>query len=156
MIFRLFYHIFINFAGKSTGIVTNTRLTHATPAALYSHSSSRYWEDDSKVPQVSRKSCKDIARQLVEDDPGRHINVSVIMIRKIIFSNLKLIYFGNDSSISFIWRYKNVEGSIVNILRGLETWRNNPILFIEYFYSSERKKNDLFFISSTPLEQHST
>ncbi|KAJ8915215.1 hypothetical protein NQ315_015438 [Exocentrus adspersus] len=36
-------------SGKSTGIVTNTRITHATPAALYGHSPSRYWEDDSKV-----------------------------------------------------------------------------------------------------------
>ncbi|XP_050537654.1 alkaline phosphatase-like isoform X2 [Daktulosphaira vitifoliae] len=61
--------------GKSTGIVTNTRITHATPSALYAHSPSRYWEDDGKVPIPSRKSCKDIARQLVEDDPGRHINV---------------------------------------------------------------------------------
>ncbi|XP_054283874.1 alkaline phosphatase-like [Macrosteles quadrilineatus] len=61
--------------GKATGLVTNTRVSHATPAALYAHSASRYWEDDSKVPENSRKSCKDIARQLVEDDPGRHIHV---------------------------------------------------------------------------------
>ncbi|XP_023310523.1 alkaline phosphatase, tissue-nonspecific isozyme-like isoform X2 [Anoplophora glabripennis] len=62
-------------SGKSTGIVTNTRITHATPAALYGHSPSRYWEDDSKVPPASRKSCKDLARQLIENDPGRNINV---------------------------------------------------------------------------------
>ncbi|XP_049820469.1 alkaline phosphatase-like [Aethina tumida] len=62
-------------SGKSTGIVTNTRITHATPAALYGHSPSRYWEDDSKVPAASRKSCKDLARQLIENDPGRNINV---------------------------------------------------------------------------------
>ncbi|XP_018328253.1 alkaline phosphatase-like [Agrilus planipennis] len=62
-------------AGKSTGIVTNTRITHATPAALYGHSPSRYWEDDSKIPPASRKSCKDLARQLIENDPGRNINV---------------------------------------------------------------------------------
>ncbi|XP_068083910.1 alkaline phosphatase, tissue-nonspecific isozyme [Anabrus simplex] len=61
--------------GKATGIVTTTRITHATPAALYAHSASRYWEDDSKIPPSARKSCKDIARQLVEDDPGRSINV---------------------------------------------------------------------------------
>ncbi|XP_031332792.1 alkaline phosphatase-like [Photinus pyralis] len=60
---------------KSTGIVTNTRITHATPAALYGHSPSRYWEDDSKVPPAARKSCKDLARQLIENDPGRNINV---------------------------------------------------------------------------------
>ncbi|XP_046389629.1 alkaline phosphatase, tissue-nonspecific isozyme-like [Ischnura elegans] len=61
--------------GKATGIVTTTRVTHGTPAALYAHSASRYWEDDGKVPPKSRNACKDIARQLVEDDPGRQINV---------------------------------------------------------------------------------
>ncbi|KAI4490093.1 hypothetical protein M0804_004275 [Polistes exclamans] len=61
--------------GKSTGLVTTTRVTHATPAALYAHAASRYWEDDGKVPSASRPSCKDIARQLLEDEPGRNINV---------------------------------------------------------------------------------
>ncbi|KAF7409755.1 hypothetical protein HZH68_004136 [Vespula germanica] len=61
--------------GKSTGLVTTTRVTHATPAALYAHAASRYWEDDGKVPPASRPSCKDIARQLLEDEPGRNINV---------------------------------------------------------------------------------
>nr|CAD7195070.1 unnamed protein product [Timema douglasi] len=59
----------------ATGIVTNARLTHATPAALYAHAPNRYWEDDSKVPVESRRTCKDIARQLVEDSPGKDINV---------------------------------------------------------------------------------
>ncbi|KAG8254873.1 hypothetical protein J6590_106458 [Homalodisca vitripennis] len=61
--------------GKATGIVTNTRVSHATPAALFAHSASRYWEDDSKVPPGARKVCKDITRQLVENEPGRSINV---------------------------------------------------------------------------------
>lgn len=61
--------------GKSTGLVTTTRVTHATPAALYAHAASRYWEDDGKVPPAARTSCKDIARQLLEDDPGRNITV---------------------------------------------------------------------------------
>ncbi|KZC03755.1 Alkaline phosphatase, tissue-nonspecific isozyme, partial [Dufourea novaeangliae] len=60
--------------GKSTGLVTTTRVTHATPAALYAHAVSRYWEDDGKVPPAARTSCKDIARQLLEDEPGRNIN----------------------------------------------------------------------------------
>ncbi|CAH1403562.1 unnamed protein product [Nezara viridula] len=66
--------------GKATGVVTNTRVTHATPAAAYAHSASRYWEDDSKIPPLSRRSCKDIARQLVEDEPGRNINVSYLIL----------------------------------------------------------------------------
>jgi len=62
-------------AGKSTGLVTTTRVTHATPAALYAHAASRYWEDDGKVPPAARTSCKDIARQLLEDEPGCNITV---------------------------------------------------------------------------------
>ncbi|KAL6259664.1 hypothetical protein P5V15_009580 [Pogonomyrmex californicus] len=61
--------------GKSTGLVTTTRVTHATPAALYAHAASRYWEDDGKVPPAARPSCKDIARQLLEDEPGCNITV---------------------------------------------------------------------------------
>lgn len=76
-------------SGKTTGIVTNTRITHATPAALYAHTPSRYWEDDGKVPPASRKSCKDIARQLIEDDPGRNINVSFITLTSQFSSAIK-------------------------------------------------------------------
>ncbi|KAI2811050.1 hypothetical protein BLOT_002220, partial [Blomia tropicalis] len=59
--------------GKSTGFVTTTRVTHATPAAFYAHSANRYWENDDKTP--TDDGCKDIARQLVEDDPGKNLNV---------------------------------------------------------------------------------
>lgn len=61
--------------GKSNGFVTNTRITHATPAALYAHSASRYWEDDSKMPKDGAESCKDIAKQLIEEQPGKDIKV---------------------------------------------------------------------------------
>ena len=70
-----FSWVFFVPVGKSTGLVTTTRVTHATPAALYAHAASRYWEDDGKVPPAARTSCKDIARQLLEDEPGRNINV---------------------------------------------------------------------------------
>ncbi|MEX2520016.1 MAG: alkaline phosphatase [Paracoccaceae bacterium] len=48
--------------GKSIGIVTTTRLTHATPAAVYAHSVSRRWEG------ATPKGCaqKDIAAQLFD------------------------------------------------------------------------------------------
>lgn len=63
------------YKGKATGIVTTTRISHATPAALYAHSPSRFWEDDAKVPPLTRRRCKDITRQLIEDEPGKNINV---------------------------------------------------------------------------------
>lgn len=53
-------------AGKSTGIVTTARVTHATPAATYARSPERGWESDNKIPASERqKGCEDIASQLV-------------------------------------------------------------------------------------------
>ncbi|KAB7496975.1 Alkaline phosphatase, tissue-nonspecific isozyme [Armadillidium nasatum] len=62
--------------GKGTGVVTTTRITHATPTGTYGHIPHREWECDSSLPQEAKvKGCKDIARQLVEDLPGKNINV---------------------------------------------------------------------------------
>ncbi|XP_046405831.1 alkaline phosphatase 4-like isoform X2 [Ischnura elegans] len=62
-------------AGKSTGFVTTTRVTHATPAALYAHVNHRDWECDGGIPAPDRDCLKDVARQLVEDEPGRRLQV---------------------------------------------------------------------------------
>ena len=58
-------------AGKHTGFATTTRVTHATLAAIYAHTNDRYWECDSKIPPEYKDCVKDVARQLVEDEPGR-------------------------------------------------------------------------------------
>ncbi|KAI1285278.1 Alkaline phosphatase, tissue-nonspecific isozyme [Halotydeus destructor] len=62
-------------AGKSAGVVTTTRITHATPAASYAHAATRYWENDGKLHPDLDPACKDIARQLVEDAPGNKLKV---------------------------------------------------------------------------------
>nr|XP_023675710.1 intestinal-type alkaline phosphatase 1-like isoform X2 [Paramormyrops kingsleyae] len=52
--------------GKSVGIVTTTRVQHASPAAAYAHSVSRSWYSDSDMPSSARRQgCTDIATQLV-------------------------------------------------------------------------------------------
>lgn len=61
--------------GKRTGIVTTTRITHATPAATYARIYHRDWECDTKVPMESQGIHKDIARQLIENAPGNKFNV---------------------------------------------------------------------------------
>lgn len=62
-------------AGKSTGIVTTTRITHATPAAAYAHTSSRYWESDNgKGGKFD--GCDDIAYQLINGRVGSKLNVA--------------------------------------------------------------------------------
>lgn len=61
-------------AGKSTGFVTTTRVTHATPSALYAHTPNRKWECEATMP-TEASECKDIAHQLINDSPGRNIEV---------------------------------------------------------------------------------
>ncbi len=58
-------------AGKSSGIVTTTRITHATPAATYANTASRYWESNENTPN----ECDDIAHQLVHGEIGSRLNV---------------------------------------------------------------------------------
>lgn len=75
---------------------TFSRITHATPAATYAYAETRSYECDTNgklyvlsiiklannvffslilVPEEKRSMYKDIARQLIEDKPGRNINV---------------------------------------------------------------------------------
>ncbi|NXO01531.1 PPBT protein, partial [Rhinopomastus cyanomelas] len=57
-------------AGKAVGIVTTTRVTHATPSAAYAHSANRDWYSDGEMPlDALEGGCRDIARQLVENIP---------------------------------------------------------------------------------------
>lgn len=58
--------------GLATGVVTTTRVTHATPAATFAHSADRHWEDDSELPAAAvAAGCADIARQFIETPHGR-------------------------------------------------------------------------------------
>ena len=65
-------------AGQSTGVVTTTRITHATPAATYGHIADRDWESDMEIPDKQRApDCVDLARQLVEFPLGGGIDVAL-------------------------------------------------------------------------------
>lgn len=63
-------------AGLATGVVTTTRITHATPAATYAHSPERNWESDADMPDTAKQQgCKDIAQQLIEYSAGNGLEV---------------------------------------------------------------------------------
>jgi alkaline phosphatase len=62
--------------GMSTGIVTTARLTHATPAACYAHTSNRNWESDADQPATG-VTVKDIASQLVNFNIGNGLEVAL-------------------------------------------------------------------------------
>jgi alkaline phosphatase len=53
--------------GMGVGVVTTTRITHATPAGMYAHTPFRDWEGaDKAYPAADRASgCPDIASQLI-------------------------------------------------------------------------------------------
>ena len=56
--------------GMWTGVVTTTRVTHATPAACYAHTPARDAEDDTDLAEISRAAAEagypDIAKQLFD------------------------------------------------------------------------------------------
>ncbi|KAG5666966.1 hypothetical protein PVAND_014970 [Polypedilum vanderplanki] len=64
-------------AGKATGVVTTTRITHASPAGVYAHTASRYWEDDYEiiVDRCDPNTIDDIALQLIHGEVGHNLNV---------------------------------------------------------------------------------
>ncbi|MBN3295587.1 PPBI phosphatase, partial [Amia calva] len=54
--------------GKSVGIVTTTRVQHASPAATYAHTASRDWYSDVNLPSDAKaQGCQDIALQLISN-----------------------------------------------------------------------------------------
>lgn len=64
-------------AGKGTGIVTTTRVTHASPAGTYAHAGNREWECDADILKHNEnpKICQDIASQLILNGPGNNFKV---------------------------------------------------------------------------------
>ncbi|GLV40785.1 Alkaline phosphatase 1 [Carabus blaptoides fortunei] len=64
-------------AGKATGIVTTTRITHASPSGAYAHTAERDWESDADVEKAGMNAteCLDIATQLIFGETGRNFNV---------------------------------------------------------------------------------
>lgn len=69
-------------AGKATGIVTTTRVTHASPAGTFAHIAHRDWESDDDMLSMAKDAtnitqCEDIAKQLIVRDPGRNFKVCI-------------------------------------------------------------------------------
>ncbi|POP51013.1 alkaline phosphatase [Zhongshania marina] len=64
-------------AGKSTGILSTARITHATPAATYAKSADRDWEDDGDMPDAAISAgCEDIASQLINFEPNLEARIN--------------------------------------------------------------------------------
>ncbi|KAH8269631.1 hypothetical protein KR018_010955 [Drosophila ironensis] len=67
-------------AGKGSGIVTTTTLTHASPSGAYAHTTNRFFESDTDIVtygegQNDPATCTDIATQLITQAPGKNFDV---------------------------------------------------------------------------------
>ncbi|XP_023300319.2 alkaline phosphatase [Lucilia cuprina] len=110
--------------GMLTGFVTNTRVTHATPAALYAHTPDRRWECEQKMPiEAQNEGCKDIARQLIEDLTGQNINVIMGGGRQMLVSNV------SDTPLDPIdtWACKSKDGrDLIQEWSNIKSQRDQP------------------------------
>ncbi|KAJ6656760.1 hypothetical protein lerEdw1_003091 [Lerista edwardsae] len=80
-------------AGKSVGIVTTTRVNHATPSAAYAHSADRDWYSDNEMPpEALQQGCRDIAWQLFDNIPD---------IEVILGGGRKYMYPKNTSDVEY-------------------------------------------------------
>ncbi|HEV7690880.1 MAG TPA: alkaline phosphatase [Hyphomonadaceae bacterium] len=65
-------------AGLATGVVTTARFTHATPAATYTKTTERDWEDDTNIsPEGKAKGCTDIATSFLNWPHGDGMEVAL-------------------------------------------------------------------------------
>nr|AEG79734.1 alkaline phosphatase [Trichoplusia ni] len=63
--------------GRDAGIVTTTRITHASPAGVFAKTANRNWENDAEVKAANQdiNACPDIAYQLIHKHPGNKFKV---------------------------------------------------------------------------------
>ncbi|ETN65462.1 alkaline phosphatase [Anopheles darlingi] len=64
-------------AGLSTGFVTTTEVTNASPAGMYAHTANRNWEHSGAIERDGHDPtvCQDIATQLIHGEVGRKMRV---------------------------------------------------------------------------------
>ncbi|XP_072945123.1 membrane-bound alkaline phosphatase-like [Epargyreus clarus] len=61
--------------GRDAGIVTNTRVTDASPAGAFAHIANRDWESDADAAAECPTAPRDIAAQLIHENPGKQFKV---------------------------------------------------------------------------------
>lgn len=100
-------------SGKSTGVVSTARITHATPAATYAKSADRNWEDISDMPvEEVTAGCDDIASQLISFESSleaRFTGVDVDGI-EVVMGGGRRHFLPNDAAFNTADAVSSVEG----------------------------------------------
>jgi len=112
--------------GMKLGLVSTARLTHATPAAAYAHSSERNWEYDGELNDEARNNgCQDIAAQFVE---GNMIDVALGGGRRSFLRDVdaepdypdEIGRRTDNVSLIDVWQARNPDGKVVFDKAGFE------------------------------------
>ena len=115
-------------AGKATGFVTTTRVTHATPAATYAKSPERNWEDISDMPGVAIEAgCKDIASQLISFESNlkkRFPKVQTIDGIEVVMGGGRRHFLPNDSSFNSTDAVSETEGDRNDGRNLIQEWQD--------------------------------
>lgn len=100
-------------AGKSTGVISTARITHATPAATFAKSADRNWEDVSDMPaEAIAEGCADIASQLVNFEAnleGRYSGLDVDGI-EVVMGGGRRHFLPKDAAFNTADAVSSVEG----------------------------------------------
>lgn len=100
-------------AGKSTGIISTARITHATPAATYAKSADRNWEDISDMPEEATVAgCIDIADQLVNFESLLEAKVANLDVDgiEVVFGGGRRHFLPKDAAFNSADAVSEVEG----------------------------------------------
>jgi len=120
--------------GKSAGIVTTTRITHATPASAYAHSPNRDWEDDTDIP-AGQEGCRDIAYQLIHGPRNSDIQVVLGGGRAAFMTNM-------TADPEYPSRNGSRQDGLDLIQDWLDTQKNKALLETQYKYIYNKSQFD--------------
>jgi alkaline phosphatase len=118
-------------AGKDIGLVTTTRVTHASPVGLYGKIANRDWENDAEVLKDGCDSSKvdDIAEQLVHGDTGLRL--------KVVFGGGRRNFLNSTVRDEEGEKGKRLDGKNL-----IDEWKNLPIGNRTYIWNKQQL-NDL-------------
>lgn len=119
--------------GMGVGVVSTTRMTHATPAAVFAHVPNRNWEGaDRAFPNEDRASgCKDIASQLVDVSAAGGIDVALAGGTNQFLPIAAGGRRDDGQDLIAAWKAKVPQGQFVGDaggLRGLDVRAKGPVL----------------------------
>lgn len=111
-------------AGKSTGFITTTTLTHASPSGSYAHIANRFFECDADIAAWGShndpSTCMDIAQQLITQSPGRDFDIMMgggmgkFLPNTVTDAHGKLGERADGRDLLSLWQDMNPNGALVS------------------------------------------